>query len=158
MEGSKSITLTIQNSNILDRVKSGAYYVGEATKGELLEVAAMLQASADDDTILKDFLKEASSKACNVLQRYIGTTSVVVTALTVVFTTAATVNFFAEGSSPYTYPVGLDKAVTDYMANYILREWTKPIPATSNTFAEKVVRNEQTIRELACHRMKPNRS
>lgn len=166
MEGSKTITLTVMYSDILGRVQSGSYYVGEAAKGKLLEVAALLQASSDDDIVLKDFLKEASSKACNVLQRYVGTTSVNVanasqgsTADSVKFTTQASVLFNAAGaSSAYTYPKPLEGAVADYITNYTLREWTKPIPTTSNEFAKKVAVNEQTIRELCCYRNKPTRS
>lgn len=164
MEGSKTITLTILYDDIIGRVQSGSYYVGEAAKGKLLEVAAMLQASSDDDTVIKDFLKEASSKACNVLQRYVGTTAVNtenattgMTANSIKFTTDATVNFEGVGTSAYTYPKPIENAVADYVTNYILREWTKPIPATSNIFAKKVVANEQTIRDLCCYRNKPTR-
>ena len=185
------MTLTLPFSKVLDRVKSSVYYIGEAAKNELQDVAAQLQASEEDDDVLKDYLKEAATKCVHVIQHYVGTTRMEtlsdVYGDKLLFTTQATANFLAEveplsgerlavsdGDSDgyvewpvevppppaptYIYPTGLSAAVEDYLTDYVLREWTKPIPKTSEHFNGKVTEDVQVIRTLAAHRKKPTRN
>lgn len=197
------MTLTVPYSKVLDRVKSSAYYVGEAAKNDLQDVAAQLQASEDDDDVLKDYLKEAATKCVHVIQHFVGTTRIETLSESgvesLLFTTQATANFLAEvgfqqvnestsqhvpvapnqeqhtqdeeptpvewpvevpppPAPTYIYPTGLSAAVEDYLTDYVLREWTKPIPKTSEHFNGKVTEDVQVIRTLAAHRKKPTRN
>ena len=67
MEGSKIITTEIGIQEILLRMKDHAYYIGESAKADprFVEISAKIQASDDDDPILKDYISDATSSVCN---------------------------------------------------------------------------------------------
>lgn len=157
MEGSNSITISVMRKEFLDRLKLGAYYVGESVKGELQEVAAMLQASDDDDAVLTDYFREGNIELANILQKYMGKTTFTETTTPaanacIAFTISSVQNFNESNVS------GLTNALYDYLVDFGLKEWSKPVPNTAQYYEEKLKEDTQAIREFCCHRKKPNRS
>lgn len=156
MNGTNSITIAITRKTVLDRIKMGAYYIGESVKGELQEVAAMLQACDDDDEVLNDFFMEGNTELANILQKYMGKSTFAVTgssATTAASYTISSVDNFNESNLS-----GLTNAMYDFLVDFGLKEWSKPVPNTAQYYEEKIKEDTQAIRELCCHRKKPDRS
>ena len=59
MEGSKILTLELTTKQLFVQMKSQSYLIGEALKSnpQLIELAAKIQASDDDDEDLRDIIK-----------------------------------------------------------------------------------------------------
>lgn len=154
MEGSKSLTPQIAVKTLLLRVKDQAYYIGESAKSDprLVEISAKIQASDDDDPILKDFVSDATSVVCNLLSRMLGETSYSNEGENTTFTIKAVAN------TP-----DLQDQLADYITNYmstsILRNWLNTVKSDeAKRFDEKLVRLETELIQLSARRLKPERT
>lgn len=154
MEGSKSLTPQIAVKTLLLRVKDQAYYIGESAKSDprLVEISAKIQASDDDDPILKDFVSDATSVVCNLLSRMLGETSYSNEGENITFTIKAAAN------TP-----GLQDQLVDYITNYmstsILRNWLNTVKSDeAKRFDEKLLRLETELIQLSARRLKPERT
>lgn len=76
MEGSKTITLELTTGQLFEKMKSQSYILGESLKSndQMIELAAKIQASDDDDNDLKDIVIDGSTKLGNLLSRVLGKT------------------------------------------------------------------------------------
>lgn len=153
MEGSKSLTPQVVVKNILLRVKDQAYYIGESAKSDprLVEISAKIQASDDDDPILKDYVSDATSVVCNLLSRMLGETSYTDEDGNITFTIKAAAN------TP-----DLQDQLVDYIINYmstsILRSWLNVIKSDeAKRFEEMLIRLETELIKLSARRLKPER-
>lgn len=153
MEGSKTITTEITLKAVIDRMKDHVFYLGEAVKAtpQLMEIGAKLQASADEDPILKDFISDSTSIVANLLSRVLGLTTYTNSGTAVTFTT----------SSPANTPdinAQLKDYIVNFMATYVLEAWlnlSKPDEAAR--FKEIRNRLETEITQLGAQRKKPTR-
>lgn len=154
MEGSKSLTPQVVVKNILLRVKDQAYYIGESAKSDprLVEISAKLQASDDDDPILKDYVSDATSVVCNLLSRMLGETSYTDGDGNITFTIKAAAN------TPDLQDQLVDY-ITNYMSTAILRSWLNVIKSDeAKRFEEMLVRLETELIQLSARRLKPERT
>lgn len=155
MEGSKIITTEIGIQEILLRMKDHAYYIGESAKADprFVEISAKIQASDDDDPILKDYISDATSIVCNLMSRMIGETSYEKDDSTISFITRAKTN------TPEYIDEHLKDYIINYMSTYILRNWLNVIKADeAQRFNDMLTRLENEIIQLAARRTKPERS
>lgn len=154
MEGSKTITTQIVINDILLRMKDQAYYIGESAKADprLVEISAKIQASDDDDPILKDYISDSTSIVCNLLSRMLGETSYQNEGSNVTFTTKAKAN------TP-DIDVQLKDYIVNYMSTYILKNWLNVVKADeAQRFNDMLTRLENEIIQLAARRSKPERT
>lgn len=154
MEGSKSLTPQIAVKTLLLRVKDQAYYIGESAKSDprLVEISAKIQASDDDDPILKDFVSDATSVVCNLLSRMLGETSYTDGDGNITFTIKAAAN------TPDLQDQLVDY-ITNYMSTAILRSWLNVIKSDeAKRFEEMLVRLETELIQLSSRRLKPERT
>lgn len=156
MEGSKSITTEVTYASIMERMKDHVYYLGESIKSnpQLVEVGAKLQASADEDPVLKDFIKDATSIVCNIVSRALGITTYADggDGANITFTTKAPAN------TP-DLSAQLKDYITNYMATCVMESWLKIIKADEAVrFAEMRNRLENEIVLLSTQRSKPTRT
>lgn len=155
MEGSKSLTPQVSVRNLLLRVKDQAYYIGESAKSNpnLVEISAKIQASDDDDPILKDYISDATSVVCNLLSRMLGETSYSDEGENITFTIKASAN------TPEYMQEQLVDYITNYMSTSILRSWLNVIKSDeAKRFEEFLVRLETEIIQLSARRLKPERT
>lgn len=160
MEGSKNLTIELMVKDLLLKVKTNSYYIGEARKDlqgmDLL--GARIQSSDDDDDILIDFLKSAFSKISNTLTRLIGESSFSATytpanTAKVTFTIKTVANFM-ESQLPVIKSIS-----EDYAADYVLMEWlSSNKPDEAEIFSNKITALEMDMRSIAVHRKKPIRT
>lgn len=154
MEGSKTITTQIVINDILLRMKDHAYYIGESAKADprFVEISAKIQASDDDDPILKDYISDATSIVCNLLSRMLGETSYQNEGSNITFTTRAKTN------TP-DIDAQLKDYIVNYMSTYILKNWLNVVKADeAQRFNEMLTRLENEIIQLAARRSKPERT
>lgn len=154
MEGSKNLTPQVVVKNLLLRVKDQAYYIGESAKSDprLLEISAKIQASDDDDPILKDYVSDATSVVCNLLSRMLGETSYTDGDGNITFTIKAAAN------TPDLQDQLVDY-ITNYMSTAILRSWLNVIKSDeAKRFEEMLVRLETELIQLSSRRLKPERT
>lgn len=154
MEGSKSLTPQVVVKNLLLRVKDQAYYIGESAKSDprLVEISAKIQASDDDDPILKDYVSDATSVVCNLLSRMLGETSYTDGDGNITFTIKAAAN------TPDLQDQLIDY-ITNYMSTAILRSWLNVIKSDeAKRFEEMLVRLETELIQLSARRLKPERT
>lgn len=155
MEGSKSLTPQVSVKNLLLRVKDQAYYIGESAKSNpnLVEISAKIQASDDDDPILKDYISDATSVVCNLLSRMLGETSYSDEGENITFTIKASAN------TPEYMQEQLVDYITNYMSTSILRSWLNVIKSDeAKRFEELLIRLETEIIQLSARRLKPERT
>lgn len=155
MEGSKIITTEIGIQEILLRMKDHAYYIGGSAKTDprFVEISAKIQASDDDDPILKDYISDATSIVCDLMSRMIGETSYEKDDSTISFITRAKTN------TPEYIDEQLKDYIINYMSTYILRNWLNVIKADeAQRFNDMLTRLENEIIQLAARRTKPERS
>lgn len=155
MEGSKSLTPQVSVKNLLLRVKDQAYYIGESAKSNpnLVEISAKIQASDDDNPILKDYISDATSVVCNLLSRMLGETSYSDEGENITFTIKASAN------TPDYMQEQLVDYITNYMSTSILRSWLNVIKSDeAKRFEELIVRLETEIIQLSARRLKPERT
>lgn len=154
MEGSKTITTEIVIQDILLRMKDHAYYIGESAKADprFVEISAKIQASDDDNPILKDYISDATSIVCNLLSRMIGETNYENDDSNITFTTKAKTN------TP-NIDAQLKDYIVNYMSTYILKNWLNVIKADeAQRFNDMPTRLENEIIQLAARRTKPERT
>ena len=154
MEGSKTITTEIVIQDILLRMKDHAYYIGESAKADprSVEISAKIQASDDDNPILKDYISDATSIVCNLLSRMIGETNYENDDSSITFTTKAKTN------TP-NINAQLKDYIVNYMSTYILKNWLNVIKADeAQRFNDMLIRLENEIIQLAARRTKPERT
>lgn len=156
MEGSKEIVLEITKADLASQMKEHSYYLGEALKSnaQFIELAAKLQASDDDDTVLMDFIKEGSTKMGNVLSRVVGKTSYKWDEgkTKVTFTTNAVANFMDAQKDT------LKDSMVSYISAYILYKWLNLMkPDECPRFATVLSDLEEDMRQLGAQRDKPVR-
>lgn len=154
MEGCKSLTPQIAVRTLLLRVKDQAYYIGESAKSDprLVGISAKIQASDDDDPILKDFVSDATSVVCNLLSRMLGETSYSNEGENITFTIKAAAN------TPDLQDQLVDY-ITNYMSTSILRNWLNTVKSDeAKRFDEKLVRLETELIQLSARRLKPERT
>lgn len=154
MEGSKSLTPQVVVKNLLLRVKDQAYYIGESAKSDprLVEISAKIQASDDDDPILKDYVSDATSVVCNLLSRMLGETSYTDGDGNITFTIKAAAN------TPDLQDQLIDY-ITNFMSTAILRSWLNVIKSDeAKRFEEMLVRLETELIQLSARRLKPERT
>lgn len=154
MEGSKSLTPQVVVRDLLLRVKDQAYYIGESAKSDprLVEISAKIQASDDDDPILKDYVSDATSVVCNLLSRMLGETSYTDRDGNITFTVKAAAN------TPDLQDQLVDY-ITNYMSTAILRSWLNVIKSDeAKRFEEMLVRLETELIQLSARRLKPERT
>lgn len=154
MEGSKSLTPQVVVGDLLLRVKDQAYYIGESAKSDpsLVEISAKIQASDDDDPILKDYVSDATSVVCNLLSRMLGETSYTDGDGNITFTIKAAAN------TPDLQDQLVDY-ITNYMSTAILRSWLNVIKSDeAKRFEEMLVRLETELIQLSSRRLKPERT
>lgn len=155
MEGSKTISTVIKLADVVIGVQANSYYAGEARKDntELLEAGARIQASDDEDELLKDYIKTGVTKLTNVLTKILGETTCVWGTDDVTFTTKTVANFMDSQKD------SLLLAMKDYLVDTCLRDWLALMkPGEEKLFENKLTELSAEIRVLASHRKKPVRS
>ena len=77
MEGSKELQMTLTMTELFEQMKDQSYLIGESLKSnpQVMELAAKIQASDDDDLTLRDFAQAGGTKLGNILSRVLGKTS-----------------------------------------------------------------------------------
>ena len=154
MEGSKLITKEVSIQLIMLRMKDHAYYIGESLKSDprMVEIAAKIQASDDENPILSDFINDATSITSNLLSRVMGETTYAKDDDSITFQTRATSNTPDIESQ-------LGDYIINYMATYMLEKWLNVIKSDeAKRFTEDSTRLENEIVLLAARRLKPERS
>lgn len=157
MEGSKKLTLELTVSDLFAQMKEHSYYLGEALKSDpkLVELAAKIQASDDDDSILKDFVQDGGRKLGNVLSRVLGKTSYTwdENKTKITFTTNAVSNFMDSQKGT------IKDNMLSYLSYYVLSKWLNIIkPDECPRFDALLVEVEEDMRQLGAQRDKPKRS
>lgn len=163
MEGSKELTLTLTTKDLFAQMKDQSYLIGEALKSnpQVMELAAKIQASDDDDVTLQDFAQSGGTKLGNILSRVLGKTSYKWSTSMVdskevkqlVFTTNAVANFMDSQKDT------LKDSMLNYLSVYILSKWLNLIkPDESARFENMLKELEEDMRQLGAQRDKPKRS
>ena len=157
MEGSKVLKLELTTQDLFAQMKEHSYYLGEALKSDpqLMELAAKVQASDDDDTVLKDFIQSGGNKLGNLLSRVLGKTSYVWDAekTKITFTTNAVANFMDSQK------LTLQDSMLNYLSYYVLSKWLNLIkPNECERFERLLLEIEGDMRQLGAQRDKPVRA
>lgn len=157
MEGSKVLPLKLTIQALFAQMKEHSYYLGEALKSDpkLMELAAKIQASDDDDPILKDFIQSGGTKLGNLLSRVLGKTSYAWDAekTTITFTTSAVANFMSSQEDT------LKDNMLSYLSYYVLSKWLNLIkPNECDRFEKLLLEIEEDMRQLGAQRDKPKRT
>lgn len=157
MEGSKVLTLELTIQDLFAQMKEHSYYLGEALKSDpkLMELAAKIQASDDDDAILKDFIQVGGTKLGNLLSRVLGKTSYAWDAgkTKITFTTNAVANFMDSQKNT------LKDNMLNYLSYYVLSKWLNIIkPDECVRFEKLLLEIEEDMRQLGAQRDKPKRA
>lgn len=157
MEGSKILTLELTTQSLFAQMKEHSYYLGEALKSDpqLMELAAKVQASDDDDTVLKDFIQSGGNKLGNLLSRVLGKTSYTWDAekTKITFTTNAVANFMDSQK------LTLQDSMLNYLSYYVLSKWLNLIkPNECERFEKLLLEIEGDMRQLGAQRDKPVRT
>lgn len=157
MEGSKELSLELTVQQLFEQMKEHSYYLGEALKSnpQIMELAAKIQASDDDDAVLKDFIQEGGTKLGNILSRVLGKTSYAWngTDNKIAFTTNAVANFMDAQKDT------LKDAMLNYLSYYTLSKWLNLIkPDESPRFENRLRELEEDMRQLGAQRDKPTRT
>lgn len=156
MEGSKVISLVLTTAGLLVQMKEHSYYIGESLKSnpQIMELAAKIQASDDDNPVLQDFAQQGGTKLGNILSRVVGKTSYAwdegKTNLT--FTVNAVANFMDSQKDM------LKDSMLGYLSCYVLSKWLNLIkPDESVRFEALLTQYEEDMRQLGAQRDKPIR-
>lgn len=157
MEGSKELTLELTTEQLFIQMKSQSYLIGEALKSnpQLIELAAKIQASDDDDEDLRDIINAGSTKLGNLLSRVLGKTKYEWDAghTKVTFTTNAVANFMD------TQKDTLKDSMLNYLSYYTLSKWLNLIkPDESGRFETLLRELEEDMRQLGAQRDRPKRT
>lgn len=157
MEGSKTLTLALTTTDLFAQMKDHSYYLGEALKSDprIMELAAKIQASDDDDVVLKDFVQQGGTKLGNILSRIVGKTSYAwdEDKTTITFTTKAVANFMESQKDI------LKDSMLCYLSAYVLSKWLNLIkPDECVRFDNMLKEYEEDMRQLGAQRDKPTRS
>lgn len=156
MEGSKIIITEITISSLLAQMKDHSYYLGESLKsdGKLTELGAKIQASNDEDPILKDFINTGVTTISNLLTRVLGITSYIwdTKKNEVTFTTKAPANF------PDYQAESLKDSIISYLSCHVLSNWLNLIKHDEVSRFENLKQaQENDIIQLSAQRSKPQR-
>ena len=156
MEGSKVITTEVTTSDLLGQMKDHAYYLGEALKSDprLIEIGAKIQASSDEDPILKDFINTGVRQIGNLLTRVLGITSYLWDSNKgkVTFTTKAAANF------PENQDSNLKDCIVSYLSCHVLSNWLNLVKNDeASRFENMKKEQENEIIQLSAQRSKPLR-
>lgn len=156
MEGTLVVTMNVLQSDILAGIKANSYYIGEARKDakDMMETAARLQASNDNNDILLRFAKSASSELVNILTKVLGSTVATWTTTGdtpgVTFVTQAIANFMTSQTD------NLKSVLENYIENYCLMNWMATNkPDEVKWFEMKLQSLQDDIRVICSHRSKP---
>lgn len=160
MEGSKVLTLALTTKALFAQMKEHSYYIGEALKGDsrMMELSAKIQASDDDDSVLKDFVQAGGTKLGNLLSRVLGKTSYswsedASKGTTITFTTNAVANFMESQKDT------LKDSMLNYLSYYVLSKWLTLIkPDEAERFEKQLDVLEEDMRQLGAQRDKPKRT
>ena len=157
MEGSKTITLEMTISQLFEKMKSQSYIIGESLKSnpQLIELAAKIQASDDDDNDLKDIAVDGSTKLGNLLSRVMGKTKYEWSeeGKKVTFTVNAVANFMDAQQNT------LKDSMKSYLGCYTLRHWLNLIkPDECQRFDALLKDLEEEMRQLGAQRDRPSRT
>lgn len=157
MEGSKTITLELTISQLFEKMKSQSYIIGESLKSnpQLIELAAKIQASDDDDKDLKDIAVDGSTKLGNLLSRVLGKTKYEWSeeGKKVTFTVNAVANFMDAQQNT------LKDSMKSYLGCYTLRHWLNLIkPDECQRFDVLLKDLEEEMRQLGAQRDRPTRT
>lgn len=157
MEGSKTITLELTISQLFEKMKSQSYIIGESLKSnpQLIELAAKIQASDDDDNDLKDIAVDGSTKLGNLLSRVMGKTKYEWSeeGKKVTFTVNAVANFMDAQQNT------LKDSMKSYLGCYTLRHWLNLIkPDECQRFDVLLKDLEEEMRQLGAQRDRPTRT
>ena len=157
MEGSKTITNELTVAALFGQMKEHSYYLGEALKAnpQMSELAAKIQASTDDDSVLKDFIQEGIAKLGNILSNVLGKTSYAwdTDKSKITFTTNAVANFMDSQTGTF------KDSMLNYLSYYVLARWLLLIkPDDAQRFAALLVALYGDMRILGALRSKPTSS
>ncbi len=163
MEGSKTLTLELTTKDLFAQMKDQSYLIGESLKSnpQVMELAAKIQASDDDDVTLQDFAQAGGTKLGNILSRVLGKTSYKwqeaqegdQKVKKLIFTTNAVANFMDSQKET------LKDSMLNYLSVYILSKWLNLIkPDESARFEAMLKELEEDMRQLGAQRDKPKRS
>lgn len=163
MEGSKILTLELTTKDLFAQMKDQSYLLGESLKSnpQLIELAAKIQASDDDDVTLQDFAQAGGTKLGNILSRVLGKTSYEwqetgegpSKVKKLIFTTNAVANFMDSQQDT------LKDSMLHYLSCYILSKWLNLIkPDESQRFEVMLKDLEEDMRQLGAQRDKPKRT
>lgn len=163
MEGSKTLTLELTTKDLFAQMKDQSYLIGESLKSnpQVMELAAKIQASDDDDVTLQDFAQAGGTKLGNILSRVLGKTSYKwqeaqegdQKVKKLIFTTNAVANFMDSQKDT------LKDSMLNYLSVYILSKWLNLIkPDESARFEAMLKELEEDMRQLGAQRDKPKRS
>ena len=157
MEGSKTITLELTIGQLFEKMKSQSYIIGESLKSnpQLIELAAKIQASDDDNNDLKDIVVDGSTKLANLLGRVLGKTKYVWSSEgeKVTFTVNAVANFMDAQQDT------LKDSMKSYLGCYTLRHWLNLIkPDECQRFDVLLKDLEEEMRQLGAQRDRPTRT
>lgn len=157
MEGSKTITLELTTGQLFEKMKSQSYILGESLKSndQMIELAAKIQASDDDDNDLKDIVIDGSTKLGNLLSRVLGKTKYEWSSdgKKVTFTVNAVANFMDSQQGT------LKDSMKSYLGCYTLRHWLNLIkPDECQRFDVMLKDLEEEMRQLGAQRDRPVRT
>ena len=157
MEGSKTITLELTTGQLFEKMKSQSYILGESLKSndQMIELAAKIQASDDDDNDLKDIVIDGSTKLGNLLSRVLGKTKYEwsLDGKKVTFTVNAVANFMDSQQGT------LKDSMKSYLGCYTLRHWLNLIkPDECQRFDVMLKDLEEEMRQLGAQRDRPVRT
>ena len=157
MEGSKTITLELTTAQLFEKMKCQSYILGESLKSnpQLIELAAKIQASDDDDNDLKDIVVDGSTKLGNLLSRVLGKTKYEWSpdGKKVTFTVNAVANFMDAQQGT------LKDSMKSYLGCYTLKGWLNLIkPDECQRFDVMLKDLEDEMRQLGAQRDRPARS
>ena len=138
-------------------MKSQSYIIGESLKSnpQLIELAAKIQASDDDDNDLKDIAVDGSTKLGNLLSRVMGKTKYEWSeeGKKVTFTVNAVANFMDAQQNT------LKDSMKSYLGCYTLRHWLNLIkPDECQRFDVLLKDLEEEMRQLGAQRDRPTRT
>ena len=157
MEGSKILTLELTTEQLFVQMKSQSYLIGEALKSnpQLIELAAKIQASDDDDEDLRDIINAGATKLGNLLSRVLGKTKYEWDSghAKVTFTTNAVANFMDMQKGT------LKDSMLNYLSYYTLSKWLNLIKSDESVRFENLLRElEDDMRQLGAQRDRPKRT
>lgn len=153
MEGNLEFGFVIPLKDVMDMIKTNSFYRGERVKDEIGVNAARLQASSDNDDVLKDEVNIATADVVTLITRNLGRCTV----------KYAEDNFTFSGLGASNFPYdelksSVENLIKVYLFDKALEGWMMiNMPNEVQALGQRSAADAEKLRQILVERQRPVR-